>query len=50
MDIMKNFIKPLPAGEEAAVDESLLWLQLRVRKGSEWEAPLRGLIRVMEAS
>jgi len=37
----KNFIKPLPDGENAAVDESLLWLQIRVRKGTEWETLVR---------
>ena len=39
--IGKNFIKRLPDGENAAVDESLLWLQVRVRKGTEWETQLR---------
>lgn len=39
--IGKNFIKKLPDGENAAVDESLLWLQFRVRKGTEWEAIFR---------
>ena len=37
----KNFIKRLPDGENAAIDESLLWLQVRVRKGTEWEEVLR---------
>ena len=42
--IQKNFIKPLPKGENAAVDESLLWLQVRVRKGTSWEQALRYFI------
>lgn len=37
----KNFIKELPDGENGAVDESLLWLQFRLRKGSVWEKHFR---------
>ncbi len=37
----KSFIRRLPDGENAAVDESLLWLQVRVRKRTEWEKSLR---------
>ena len=39
--IRNNFIKALPETHNAAVDESLLILQVRVRKGSEWETSLR---------
>ena len=39
--IRKNFIKKLPDGQNAAIDESLLWLQFRVRKGTEWETLFR---------
>ena len=41
----KNFIKPLPKNVDVAIDESLLVLQLRVRKGSGWEKRLRALIK-----
>ena len=44
--IGKNFIKRLPEGENAAVDESLLWLQFRVRKGTEWEKLFREWLEV----
>ena len=37
----KNFIKPLPEGHNAAIDESLLWYQVRARKGSEYEKQIR---------
>lgn len=40
----KNLIKPLPDGENAAVDESLLWLQVRVRKRTEWGRLLKEFI------
>lgn len=45
----KNFIRKLPEGENAAVDESLLLLQVRVRKGTVWEQELRGFIEEMTA-
>jgi hypothetical protein len=44
----KNFIKPLPDEENAAEDESLLYLQVRVRKGTEWEKYLRKWLLVMK--
>ena len=34
--IGKNFIKALPDGENGAIDESLLWKQFRLRKGTLW--------------
>ena len=40
----RNFIKPLPEGHDAAIDESLLWLQIRVRKGSGYEKTVRAFI------
>ena len=42
--MVKNFIKALPEGKNAAIDESLLWLQLRVRKDSEWGHLLKEFI------
>lgn len=44
----KNFIKKLPDGENAAIDESLLWIQVRVRKGTEWETKLRSWLDEMK--
>ena len=44
MTFEKNFIRPLPEGQDAAVDESLLWLQLRTRKRSEWGRLLKEFI------
>jgi len=41
----KNFIKPIPDGWDVAIDESLLWLQVRTRKGSESEKKLREFIK-----
>ena len=43
----KNFIKELPEGENGAIDESLLWLQFRLRKGTEWENHFRLWMRLM---
>ena len=48
--INENFIKPLPEGENAAVDESLLLLQIRVRKGTSWENALRDFIEEADTS
>ena len=44
----KNFIKDLPEGEEVGMDESLLSLQFRCRKGSLWEKHFRLWMRVMK--
>jgi len=48
--IEKNFIKPLPEGENAAVDESLFWIQIRVRKGTSWEKALRDFVEEADTS
>ena len=44
----RNFIKELPEGENAAIDESLLSLQFRCRKGSLWEKYFRPWLRMMK--
>lgn len=44
----KNFIKPLPESHNAAVDESLMMLQVRVRKGTNWEKALRTWLDSLE--
>ena len=46
--ISKNFIKKLPDGINGAKDESLLWLQLRLRKGTDWEKHFRVWFSLMQ--
>jgi len=45
IQLNKNFIKDLPENENCAIDESLLYLQVRVRKGTAWERILRSWVR-----
>ena len=49
-EMEENFIKELPDGENAAIDESLLWVQVRIRRDTEWETELRKwLAEMLEA-
>ena len=49
MSFKKNFIKRLPEEYDMAIDESLLVLQVRVRKDTPWEDSLRKWIKKQEA-
>jgi len=48
MSFTKNFIKQLPEEYDMAIDESLLILQVRVRKGMSCEKSLRKWIKEQE--